>query len=124
MKLSTFLSIVAIVALVFGIGFVTVPAAALATYGVDASRETTFMTRFFGDELIIVGLILWLARASTDLICQRALVLAGLVGSIIGFCVALQGQLNGVVNALGWSTVVLYVIFAVGFASYQFRSRR
>ena len=85
MKLSAFLSIVAVVALVFGIGFAAVPVMTLAPYGIEASRETAFMTRFFGEELIAVGLILWLGRNSADLICQRALVLGGLISSIIGF---------------------------------------
>jgi hypothetical protein len=42
---------------------------------------------------------------------------------VIGFFVALQGQMSGDVNALGWSTVVIYGLFALGFAYFQFTSK-
>ena len=42
---------------------------------------------------------------------------------LIGFVVALQAQLGGLTNALGWLTVLIYGLFAVGFAYFLFGSR-
>jgi hypothetical protein len=120
MKLSTFLSIVGVVAILFGIGFVAAPAEVLAQYGITADRYTAFMSRFFGGALINVGLIVWLARNIVDPLGRRSIVLAGLIGDVVGFFVALQGQMTGGVNALGWSTVLIYALFAIGFAYFQF----
>ena len=120
MKLSTFLSIVGVVAILFGISFVAAPAEVLAQYGITADRYTAFMSRFFGVALINVGLVAWYARHIVDPLGRRSIVLAGLIGDVLGFFVALQGQMNGVANALGWSTVLIYGLFAIGFAYFQF----
>ncbi len=81
------------------------------------------MTRFFGVALITVGLIVWFARMIADGVGRRAILLGGLIGDVIGFVVALQGQLNGLTNAVGWSTVLIYGVFALGFAYFQFGTR-
>jgi hypothetical protein len=124
MKLSTFLSIVAVVGLLFGIAFVAAPVQTLAPYGITADLYTALMARFFGVALFTLGLIIWFARAITDALGRRAFIVGGLVGNIIGFCVALLGQLHEVTNALGWSTVLIYGLFTVGFAYFQFGSQR
>jgi hypothetical protein len=123
MKLSTFLSIVGVVAILFGIGFVAAPADVLEQYGITADRYVVIMSRFFGGALINIGLIAWFARNIADALGRRSIVLAGLIGDLIGFFVALQGQMSGDINALGWSTVVIYGLFALGFAYFQFTSK-
>ncbi|MGH8231959.1 MAG: hypothetical protein ACRESY_09075 [Steroidobacteraceae bacterium] len=122
MNLGAFLSIVAVVALVFGIAFVAAPAALLAQYGITADQYTVFISRLFGVALINLGLLLWVARVATDAVTRQAIVLSGLIASALGFVVALHGQMNGVANALGWSTVAIYGVFALGFARFQFGS--
>lgn len=124
MKLSTFLSIVGVVATLFGIGFVAAPAEVLAQYGITADRSVAIMSRLFGAALINIGLIAWFARFIVDSVGRRSIVLAGLIGDVIGLFVALQGQMNGDVNALGWSTVIIYGLFAIGFACFQFAPKR
>ena len=120
MKLPTFLSVVGVVSILFGIGFVAVPAEVLAQYGIAPEPHTIFMSRFFGVALIDVGLLVWLARNIVDALGRHAIVLSGLIATVIGFLVALNGQMNGLANALGWSTVVIYALFAIGFACFQF----
>ncbi|HEY6451297.1 MAG TPA: hypothetical protein VIX87_01720 [Steroidobacteraceae bacterium] len=124
MKLRTFLSIVGVISILFGVGFVIVPVEMLAQYGVAADRSIILMSRFFGTALIQIGLLFWLARSIIDSVGRAAIVLSGLISMVIGFLVALQGELSGVINALGWSTVVLYALFALGFAYFQFAPRR
>ena len=120
MKLPTFLSIVGVVSILFGIGFLVAPAEVLAQYGVTADAATIFMARFFGSAIVQIGLLLWYARHITDSLGRGAIMLSGLVGTVLGFLVALHGQLHGAANALGWSTVVIYALFAIGFACFQF----
>ena len=78
------------------------------------------MSRFFGVALINVGLITWFARSIVDSLGRRSIVLAGLIGDAVGLFVALQAQMNGIVNALGWSTVLIYALFTIGFAYFLF----
>ena len=125
MKLSTLLSIVAIVAILFGIAFLLIPGALLAQYGVIvADPHVIIMSRFFGAALVNLGILLWLARNVVDSQARKAIVLSGLVGNLIGFLVALNGQMQGLTNALGWSTVLIYGFFAAGFAYFQFAVTR
>jgi hypothetical protein len=123
MKLPTLLSIVGVVAILFGIGFVAAPAEVLAQYGVTADRYTVFMSRLFGATLIQVGVLSWLARSIVDSLGRRAIVFSGLIAMVIGFVVSLHGMMNAIANALGWSTVVIYALFAIGFGYFQFRPK-
>ena len=50
----------------------------------------------------------------------RAIVLANWASATLGFLAALLQQLSGGVNALGWSSVVIYLSLAPGFAYFQF----
>ena len=114
MKLGTFMAIHAFVAVVFGIGFVLAPASVLAPYGkVNMDAGAVFMSRLFGAALIQIGLLAWLARTVTDPAARRAVQLAYSGGLVVGFVVALSGQLAGVANALGWSTVAIYLLLAL-----------
>jgi len=38
----------------------------------------------------------------------------------VAFVLALMAQLKGVVNSLGWSTVAIYLLLALGFAYFHF----
>jgi hypothetical protein len=40
------------------------------------------------------------------------------VGSAAGLAVALMGQLSGVVNVMGWSTVAIYGLLLLGYVSH------
>ncbi len=103
------------------LAFVMMPRALLAQYGATATdARVILMSRFFGAALTSLGFLVWLARNTVDSQARGAIVLAGLVGNIIGFFVALQGQMQGLVNALGWSTMMIYALFAIGFAYFQF----
>ena len=120
MKLKTLMIINAIVAIVFGVTFVIVPAQAYSLYDMTANAQLNLMGQLFGAALIGFALLTWMARNATDSDARRAIVLALLIADGIGFVVALIGQLSNVVNALGWSTVAIYLLLALGFGYFQF----
>ena len=120
MKLKNLMIINAVIAAVFGIAFVLVPAQALSLYGVTADDALKYVGELFGAALVSFAILTWFARNATDSVTRRAIVLALFVGDTIGFIVALIAQLGGVVNALGWSTVVIYLLLGLGFAYFQF----
>lgn len=62
----------------------------------------------------------WSARSAPESEARRSIVLGSFVYSVLGFIVSLVSQLAGMVNALGWSTVVLFLLFALGFGYFQF----
>jgi hypothetical protein len=72
------------------------------------------------------GLLNWLARGFGDNTVRQAILTANVVGDALGFIFSLMGQLGGVpeVNALGWSTVLIYLLLALGFAYLRFFASR
>jgi hypothetical protein len=118
MRLNVLLLIAGLVALLFGLGFLLVPGPLLAGYGVTADPAAILMARFFGAALVQLGLVLYLTRDVADPAGQRGIVLGSFLGSAAGLMVALMGQISGLVGALGWSTVVIYFLFLLGFGSF------
>ena len=116
MKLKTLLVINAVVSFVYGIGFVLVPALVLSTYGMTQGPAEMLAGRYFGVELIAVGLLCWLARDVTDALARRAIILAVMISDAIGVIVSVQGTLSGVMSAVGWSAAGIYLFFTLGFA--------
>ena len=120
MKLSALMIINAIVAVVFGLGFLIVPGLLMAHYGIMADASLEYVGQLFGAALLAFGVLTWSARNAADSDARQAILLALFVGDGIGFIVALIGQLGGVVNAVGWSTVVIYLLLALGFGYCRF----
>ena len=120
MRLSSFLIFNAVIALVFGIGFVLVPGTMGTLYGMTPGPDVNLIGQFFGVELIAVGLLCWLARDVSDSAAQHAMILAFLIAEVIGLIVSIMGTLSGVFNAVGWSAVVIYLVLSLGFAYFQF----
>ena len=119
MKLSNFLVVKAVISLAFGITFALVPATVMPLYGATLDPIGTLMTRFLGACLIGIGLICWLDR-SADPQALRGITLALCVGDTVGFIAALLGQLSGVMNALGWVNVAIWLFLAVGLGYFRF----
>ena len=120
MKFGNLLLVNAVVALVYGIGLVLLPATLLAMYGVTPGPAVNLASQLFGVELLHVGLICWFARNVSDGTAQRALIVASLIGQVIGLIVALMGTLSGVFNVVGWSAVAIYLLLGLGYAYLQF----
>lgn len=120
MKLKTLMIINTIVATLFGVTFVIVPSNVYSLYGIMADEQLIYMGQLFGSTLIGFALLTWLARKATDSDARKAILYALFSGDCIGFIVALIAQIGKVVNSLGWSTVVIYLLLAVGFGYFQF----
>ena len=120
MKLSTLFTINAFVACLYGITFVFVPEMTLSLYGTTLSPAGVIIARLFGAALLGYSVLTWFARKVADSDARQAILLALVVSDTVGFIVMLLGQLSGVVNALGWSNVAIYLLFALGFGYFQF----
>ena len=120
MKLSTLMIFNAVVAAVFGVAFLLVPDQVGSLYDVEVNEILTYVVRLLGAELIAIACVTWLARNADDSVARRAIVLALFIGNAIGFVVALIGQINHVVAAVGWGNVAIYLLLALGYGYFQF----
>ena len=119
MTRAAFMLLHAIITLVFGVAFIFAPTPTLAMYGVTTDPAGTFMARVFGAALIQVGLVAWLARTDSDTLARRAILRGYTGGLAVGFVIALFGQLSGLFNALGWSSVLIYLLLCLGYGYFQ-----
>ena len=118
MKLKTLLIVNAIVALLFGLAFVFLAETFMSFYGTTLSAGGQLIAQLFGAALLGYAVLSWFARDAEESLARKAIVLSLCIGDTVGFVVALLGQLSGVVNSLGWSTVVIYLLLALGFAYF------
>jgi len=123
-RLNVLLVVAAVIAAVFGVAFVVASGPLLSFYGVTLDKAGTLVAQLYGASLIGVAVLNWSARNVTDPDAQRAVVFANLAQDVVGFVVILIGQLAGIPNALGWSSVAIYLLLALGFGYVQFMRPR
>ncbi len=120
MKLRTLMVINAIAAAVFGVSFVLWPGQVLSQYGHSADAALEYLGQLVGAALIAFAVLTWSARSAPDSVARRAILLSMFIGDATAFIVALIAQLGGVENELGWSTVSIYLLLALGFGYFRF----
>ena len=97
------------------------PATMIATYGGELSPLGLQISQLLGAAFLGFGIMRWTARDVEPSQLLSALILAALVEDAIGFAIVLKAQLAGLTNALGWSNVLLYGFFALGFGYFHFK---
>jgi hypothetical protein len=123
MTQKNYFSIFAILSVLFGIGFVSAPDQVLINYGVESSPAIALMSRLFGGTLLAMAVILWSARDFHDQAAVRAVLIGSGISDVVNLVVALLAVTSGTVNALGWSTVLIYLCGALGAAYFLAASK-
>jgi len=118
MKFSALMSIKAVVCLFFGVGLVLLPTTMMSLYGMTLDAGGALMAQFFGQAFFLLGLLLWLMRNTSDAPTVKAFSISLFLGDAVGVVVSLMAVLSGVVNALGWTTVALYLFIGLGFGYF------
>jgi len=121
MNQRTFLILAAILALGYGLGLVLMPAFMNSTYGFGTGASEILLARFFGIELLGLGVAAWLSKDLTGA-SARPIITGSLIADALGTIFALLGTLNGVMNSAGWSAFGLYLLLTLGFAYFQFKA--
>ena len=121
MKLSHVYIFNTIVAIVYALGLLIVPATIMTLHGIGSDSSTQLMARYFGVALLGIGLVTWLARNSDKSQARDAISLGFLISYIVGFVVSLWATLTGQMNVVGWLPVVSYLVLIAGLG--YFRSR-
>ena len=120
MSYNLFMVAYSILTAVFGLGFVLIPGQILPIYGVEPNASLIFLANLFGAVLLSLALLAWLSRKFNDSEARRVIILALFIGEVLGFVLAFIGQINGILNALGWFIVLIYLLMTLGLAYFQF----
>jgi len=113
MSSKLYLTIAAVLAILYGIGFVLVPAKMGELYGVQPEPHAILNVQYFGSALLAWGVILWFAR-DLDWAAVRGVLIGSVVGDAVGGLLSVWGISKGLVNAFGWTSVVIYVLLLLG----------
>jgi hypothetical protein len=114
MSARLFLTIAAVLGILYGLAFVFIPAQMEPIYGVPPEPHTSLETQFFGSALIMLGVLFWFAKDFRDWDAVRGVLIATAVGSIVGGGVNLLGTFQGLINGMAWSTTVIYALLLIG----------
>jgi hypothetical protein len=120
MELSQFLTLKAVLSLGFGIALVLAPASLLSMYGVSLDPVGGYLARLLGVDLIAIGFVCWAAQGAVENQLVPRLILALFAADAIGSVVIVWGQLAGVLNALGWVNVVIWLFLTLGLGYFRF----
>ncbi|OGN95227.1 MAG: hypothetical protein A2Z71_07805 [Chloroflexi bacterium RBG_13_50_21] len=119
MKLNTLLMITAVVAFIFGLGFILAPVWTIGLYGNTLEGVGIFVARYFGAALLGYAFLAWLTRNTASKGVQAGFFAA----MVLGFVVALYDAFAGTHNALIWLNVAIYLLLAIGFGYFAFMKK-
>jgi hypothetical protein len=120
MNLRNLLILNTLIPLIYGISYQLAPEAVLSLYGVTQGSGATLLARLFGAALIGIGLLSFFSRNVKDTEAQRAIIRSMLVYDVIGIIICVHGTVTGVMSAVGWTGVAVFLILGLGFAYFQF----
>ena len=121
MNLKNLFTVHAVVALINGGGSLLIPKSFLSLYGISlADQNAVFIAQLLGAALLTYCFVAWFARNAEDSTARRAIVLGFFSSAMIGFIIALTGQLSSVMNSLGWMVVGLYLVIGGAYGYFQF----
>ena len=120
MNLKTLLVIAAVIFIPFGVGLLFAATPLMSVYGLALDQDANVVAKIFGAALIGYCAMNWTARNAPASEPQRAIVLNNFLFHLIAFFPALFGTLSGLLNGLGWSSVLIHLLLTVGFGYFLF----
>ena len=121
MSFKNLMVIKALVCLTFGILMLAVPYQLLSVFGAALSDGGMFTAREYGAALFGNMFLCWFARNAEVSETRHAIILGLFVYDLIGVVVTTLTVIAGVLNALGWLIVLVYLFFTLGFGYFLFK---
>ena len=120
MKYKTLFVVDAVVLLLFGLGFLFLPAQLISFYGATLQPPGVSMGRFFGASMLALAWIVFKSRDAESSGIIDAIMQGNILVWILAAGIALLGQLQGTFNFMGWSTIALGVALSAWFAFMKY----
>jgi hypothetical protein len=115
MNTKIYLTIVAVLAVIYALAFILIPDSMAELYGVKMPQPNAVLNiQFFGSALLSIGIIAWFARESGDWATVRGILIGSAIGDAVGCIISVWGTIQGLTNALGWSSAILYALLVLG----------
>jgi hypothetical protein len=114
MDTKLYLTIAAIVAILYALAFLLFPVHASLFFSSFAEPRAIWYLRFCGAAILAWGLIVWFARDFKDWGAVRSVLIASFVGLMVNIILNVWATLTGWLNANAWGSTVVLVLLLIG----------
>ena len=118
MNTKLYLTIPAVVAILYALGFLLIPVQASLFFSGFAEPRAVLNLRFCGAAVLAWGLIVWFARDFRDWNAVRGVLIASVVGLAIDIVINVWATLLGWLSANAWGSTVVLALLLLG-GAYQ-----
>ena len=122
--MNTLFLVYLIVEAIFGIGFLFVPGLLMDPMGLTLDETSTTFARMVGSLIISLPVLLFFARKSASSEFKRGVVYCIFTYLLASTIILLITQIKGLMNAMGWSVVILHLVFLLWFGYYLINQGR
>jgi len=123
MNVSSFLKLKSVISVLYGLCMLLFYAVLMPIYGITLNQSGAMMTQWTGATFIGIGLICWFASQADSSELLKGILASLFICDTASFIVSFIGQIGGVANMLGWSTVATWFFFSMGLGYYRFVSK-
>ena len=118
MDTKLYLTIAAVVAILYALGFLLIPVQASLFFSGFAEPRAVLNLRFCGAAVLAWGLIVWFARDFRHWDAVRGVLIASVVGFAVNIVINVWATLQGWLNATAWGSTVVLALLLLG-GAYQ-----
>jgi hypothetical protein len=118
MSARLYLTIAAVVAILYALAFLIIPVQASLFFSDFAEARAVLYLRFCGAAVLAWGLIVWFARDFQERRAVRGVLIGSIVGLAVNIIITVFAAWAGWLNANAWGSVVVLVLLLIG-AAYR-----
>lgn len=119
-----YVTIAAVIAILYGIAFVLIPSELAPLFGGSSDPHAILNLRFFGSALLAWGAIVWFARDFKDWTAIRGILIGSVIGDIVGAIINVRATLQGLLNPLAWTSTLVYGALLIGALYFLWSGQR
>jgi hypothetical protein len=118
MSARLYLTIAAVVAILYALAFLIVPIQASLFFSDFAEARAVLYLRFCGAAVLAWGLIVWFAREFQEWRAVRGVLIGSVAGLAVNIIITVWAALAGWLNANAWGNAIVLALLLIG-AVYQ-----
>jgi hypothetical protein len=116
MSTKLYLTIAAVVAIIYALAFLIIPVQASLFFSDFAEARAVLYLRFCGAAVLAWGLILWFARDFQERRSVRGILIGSIVGLAVNIIITVFAAWAGWLNANAWGSAVVLALLLIGAA--------
>ena len=118
MNAKLYLTIAAVVAILYALAFLLLPVQASLFFSSFAEPRAVLYLRFCGAAVLAWGLIVWFTRDFRDWDAVRGVLIASVAGLAVNILITVWATMEGWLNANAWGSAVVLFLLLLG-GAYQ-----